>query len=318
MEPLPHPSAPTTLKAVASLAVLCLLQAPAVAETLPLPPPGEDLVGANRLVRSQPRDTLLDLARRHGYGYSEVRIANPGIDPWLPGAASVTLPGLFVLPEAAREGIVINIPEMRLYYYPVADGTVYPRVMTYPIGIGKAGWRTPEVRTVVAAKERDPVWRVPESIRREHAEQGEELPEIVPPGAGNPLGEFALRLARPGYLIHGSNRKYGIGMRVSHGCIRLATDDIRQLFGQVAVGAPVHVVNQPYKVGVQAGRLYLEVHPPLPELGAPIRKTGVVAAIIRATQGAAYEADWALAFRVVEQANGIPTVIGRLHPPVRD
>jgi L,D-transpeptidase ErfK/SrfK len=318
MEPLPDPSAPATLKAVAILALLCLLPAAAVAEPLPLPPPGEGLVGANRLVRTLPRDTLVDLARRHGYGYTEVRLANPGIDPWLPGAASIILPGLHVLPDAPREGIVINIPEMRLYYYPAVDATAYPQVMTYPVGIGKAGWRTPEVRTVVVAKERNPVWRVPESIRRERAEQGETMPDTVSPGAGNPLGEFVLRLARPGYLIHGSNRKYGIGMRVSHGCIRLAADDIRQLFRQVPVGTPVHVVNQPYKVGVLAGQLYLEVHPPLPELGRPVGKTEVVAAIIRATDGVHYEADWEAAFRAVDQASGIPTVIGRLHPPARD
>lgn len=304
-----RPSEPG-LKA-AALFALCLLLAPTgAAETLPLPGPGEALVGQERSLPSRARDTLLDIGREHGYGYAELKIANPSVDPWLPGAGTaVLLPGRRILPDAGRKGIVINLPEMRLYYYPAVGPA---RATSYPIGIGKEGWQMPESATRVGAKERRPVWHVPESIRRERAAQGETLPAAVPPGPGNPLGEYALRLGRSSYLIHGSDKKYGIGMEVSHGCIRLAAGDIRQLYGQVAVGTPVRVVDQPYKAGVQAGTLYLEAHPPLPGRRHTTGLTAMVAAVIRAMGEAAYDVDWELALHVAQEAHGRPVAIGTL------
>ncbi len=303
---------------VIPLLLSCALLAPSLpagAETQALPLPGDDLVGMQRTLPSRAEDTLLDIARRTGQGYAEIRNANPGVDPWLPGQSTpVILPSRRILPDAPRVGIVINLPEMRLYYYPSPGPGQAPQVMTYPIGIGKLGWQMPEMQTEVSGKERNPTWHVPASIRQEHAANGEIMPDRIPPGARNPLGEFALRLGRTAYLIHGSNKKYGFGMRVSHGCIRLEPAAIRQLFQQVSVGTPVRIVDQPYKVGIEAGKLYLEAHPPLLERRRETSKTSMVAASIRVTGDASFSVDWDKAFRVMAEAKGIPVVIGTLQP----
>jgi len=304
------------VKIAALLLLTCLLRlgAPAWAETLVLMP-GEDLVGKQKQVRSSAEDTLLDIAHRHGYGYEEIKSANPKVDPWLPGASTrLLLPGRRILPDAPRVGIVVNLPEMRLYYYPRPRTGSQHQVLTYPIGIGKQGWQVPEMHTRVSGKERNPVWHVPESIRQERAAQGETMPMLIAAGDDNPLGEFALRLGSTDYLIHGTNKKYGFGMRVSHGCIRLEPAAIRQLFGRVAVGTPVRIVDQPYKAGTRAGRLYLEAHRPLAERRREMGKTVMVAAVIRATSNARYSIDWDKAFRVVEEAQGTPVVIGTQQP----
>jgi L,D-transpeptidase ErfK/SrfK len=195
-------------------------------------------------------DTLPDIARRFNLGYEEILRANPGVDPWLPGAGrEVVLPTRFVLPSAPREGIVINIPAMRLFYFPPRKKDEPLTVVTYPIGIGKVGWATPEGTTKIIARTADPVWRVPVSVRKEHLENGEELPPVVQPGPDNPLGRFAFTLGWPSYLVHGTNKPYGVGMRSSHGCIRLYPEDIQQLFDSVPLGTKLRVVNQPYLFG---------------------------------------------------------------------
>lgn len=302
------------MKTVTILLIALALALPAAAtraETFPLPLPGEDIVGALWVARPGAEDTLLDIAYRHGYGYAEILLANPGIDPWLPGEfASVVLPGRHILPDAPRQGIVINIPEMRLYHFPLAGFCAAREVTVYPIGIGKMGWRIPETLTYIAGKLVQPTWQVPASIREEKAAEGEILPAEIPPGPGNPLGEYALQLGLPNYLIHGSNKKYGIGMRVSHGCIRLYPDNIRELFQRVTVGTPVRIVNQPYKAGWQGGRLYLEAHPPLAEQPREGRLTAMVAEVIRSTRGTNQVIDWDAAIRVVDEAKGIPQPIG--------
>jgi L,D-transpeptidase ErfK/SrfK len=293
--------------------LLAMLQAGGLgAATFALPAGGDAVVGERQVVHSRTEDTLLDIALRHDHGYTALRNANPGVDPWLPGEATpVVLPGQHVLPDSPRTGIVVNLPEMRLYYYPPVRPGEPPEVVTYPIGIGKEGWQMPEMQTRVSARLRNPAWQVPESIRQERAAEGISLPDTIPPGEDNPLGEFALRLGETGYLIHGSNRKYGIGMRVSHGCLRLEPDDIAALFAQVAVGTPVRVVDQPFKAGVRDGKLYLEAHPPLAEHVVGTGKTAMVAAIVRATWAADYEIDWDTALRMAESATGIAQEIGR-------
>lgn len=308
---------PDRLPALVRLGAACLLLGLATAaraETLPLPDAGDDLVGQPGSVLSHARDTLLDIARREGYGYEELKRANPGVDPWLPGEAKrVLLPGRRILPDAPRTGIVVNLPEMRLYYFPRGQA----EVLTYSIGIGKEGWQVPALRARISGKTRNPAWRVPESIRREHAARGDPLPAYIPPGEDNPLGEYALRIGGTDYLIHGSNRKYGIGMRVSHGCIRMEADAIRDLFERVPVGTPVRVVDQPYKIGVAGGRLYLEAHPPLAERRRDMGKTAMVAALIRATDERRYRVDWDKAFKTVEDARGVPVEIGTIEPGAR-
>ncbi|MEQ1802517.1 MAG: L,D-transpeptidase family protein [Gammaproteobacteria bacterium] len=226
--------------------------------------PGSDVVGEVQVIRARYEDTFIDIARAYDLGFDELEQANPGVDPWLPGADTrVVLPTQFVLPDAPREGIVLNIGTKRIFYFPKAAPGETPRVITHPVGIGREGWATPIGTTKVVSKVKDPVWTVPPSIRKEHAEAGDPLPARVPAGPDNPLGAFALRLGFPSYLIHGTNKPSGIGMRVSHGCVQLFPEDIESLWGQVPVGTPVRIVNQPQLVGWRDGNLYLEVHPAL-------------------------------------------------------
>jgi L,D-transpeptidase ErfK/SrfK len=217
------------------------------------PAPAPQLIGIPTIYVTREPDTLLDIARDYDVGYVEIRAANPGIDPWMPGEGTkVVVPTRHVLPDAPRRGIVINLPELRLYYFPPKGE---PR--SFPIGIGGEGKETPVGRTVVAAKRLHPVW-VP--TRSEH-EEDPDLPASIGPGPDNPMGERALYLGWPGYAVHGTNKPYSIGRRDSHGCIRLYPEDIAWLFQAVAIGTPVTVVNQPAKVGWSGGELYLEVHP---------------------------------------------------------
>jgi L,D-transpeptidase ErfK/SrfK len=204
-------------------------------------------------------DTLTDIARRFNIGYEEILRANPGVDPWLPGAGrEVVLPTQFVLPDAPHEGIVINIAAMRLYYFPPHKAGEPQVVYTHPIGIGKVGWATPEGTTRILRRQKDPVWRPPVSVIKEHKENGDDLPAVVGPGPDNPLGRHAFYLAWPGYLIHGTNKPAGVGLRSSHGCIRLYPEDIAELFDQVPIGTRVHVVNQPYVFGFDHGQLVMQ------------------------------------------------------------
>ncbi len=273
---------------LSALTVICLFRAGvAPAATYLLPASGEDVVGDIEYATARHEDTFSDIARRFDLGYEELVLANPGVDPWLPGEGTrVRLPTLYVLPDAPRDGIVLNVPEMRLYYYPVSRDGEPPRVITYPVSIGRGDWETPLGSTTIVAKDRNPVWRPPESIREEHADRGDPLPKTVPAGPDNPLGEFALRLGLPGYLIHGTNRPYGIGMRVTHGCIRLYPVDVAALFESVPVGTTVRIVHQPYKLGWRGGRLYMEAHPPLGEEARtrqPLSLTPLVQAWLSAT-----------------------------------
>jgi L,D-transpeptidase ErfK/SrfK len=233
------------------------------AAVLSLPMDG-DLVGDTIEVAATHDDTLIDLARRYGLGYEEVVNANPGVDPWLPGEGTVVrMPLKRILPDTPHEGIVVNLPEHRLYYYPPAKPGEPRVVVTYPVSVGKMDWATPLGLTKIQTKIKDPSWTPPESVRREHAERGDILPKVIPPGPDNPLGLYAMRLAIPGgsYMIHGTNRPAGVGMQVTHGCMRLYPEHIEELFKMVAVDTPVRLVNQPQKVGVLDGQLYVEVHP---------------------------------------------------------
>lgn len=243
----------------------------------PLPPPlatthftldpASNLVGELQVMQAKDKDTFIDIAQAYDLGYDELVEANPGIDPWLPKAGTdIILPSRFVLPDAPREGIVLNVASKRLFYFPKATKGAPAVVHTFPISIGREGWATPLGKTRVVSKKKDPVWRVPASIRKEHAENGDPLPAVVPPGPDNPLGAYAMRLGVSGdYLIHGTNKPAGVGMRVSHGCIRMNPEDIEWLFPQVPVGLPVHIVNQPILIGTVGSDFYVEAHPALEE-----------------------------------------------------
>ena len=226
--------------------------------------PEQSVIGVPQVVFTRSDDTLSDVARAYGLGYDELIAANPGVDPWLPGDNTpVLLPTQFVLPDVPRQGIVLNVAARRLFYFPAMPAGEPQVVQTYPIGIGRVGWETPVGDTVVVAKAVDPHWYVPWSVQQEHAEQGNPLPAVVPPGPENPLGHRVLQLDMPGYLIHGTNQPYGVGMRVSHGCVRLYPENIELLFELVEIGEKVTIVNEPYLFGVLDGELYFEGHAPL-------------------------------------------------------
>ncbi len=282
----------------------------ASAGTFGLPPPGEAVVGQNLIAHAKASETLLDIARRYEVGYNEIKAANPAIDPWLPEeGAQVLVPLQYVLPQAPRKGIVVNLAEMRLYYFPPPPPGQAGMVITYPLGIGREGWSTPLGKTKIIEKTPNPTWFPPESIRAEHAANGDPLPQTVPPGPDNPLGKFALRLGMPGYLIHGTNRPWGVGMRVSHGCIRLYPENIARLFEQVKIGTPVNIIYQPFKAGMRRGELYVEAHSSLTDIEVSDSSglTEMVTAIVAATEKPVPGMNWEAIEQIVHERTGVAT-----------
>jgi len=269
----------------------------------------QNIVGGLAVISVQEGDTLPDIARHFGLGYNEITIANPDILPWTPETgARVLLPLRFILPDAPRKGIVLNLANMRLFYYPPKQpGAVF----TYPIGVGRDGWNTPLGQTTIVAKTVKPTWTVPESVRREHAAKGDPLPKAVPPGPDNPLGEYALPLGFSSYLIHGTNKPYGVGMQVSHGCVRLYPEDVDVLFKKTSVGTPVRIVHQPYMMAWDGDMLYLEAHGSLQKwAGQKKQQQKSLLQQLRKTateKGAAV--DWEKVGRILQRADGIPTPI---------
>jgi L,D-transpeptidase ErfK/SrfK len=236
---------------------------PLATHEFPFDPKTTAVVGTLQVTHSRHEDTLADIARRFNLGYDEVLRANPGVDPWLPGEGTrIVLPTQFVLPEAPADGIVVNIAALRMFYFPKPKEKDGPRtVLTFPIGIGKVGWATPVGTTKIVSKREKPFWTPPPSVRKEHAEAGDPLPAQVPPGPDNPLGLYAMNLGWPSYLIHGTNKPPGVGMRASHGCIRMYPEDIATVFPEVPVGMKVTVVNQPLLYRWQDGNLYVQSYP---------------------------------------------------------
>jgi L,D-transpeptidase ErfK/SrfK len=302
------------------------------ADVYELPPEGNDVIGAVTVIRARADDTLLEIARRHGLGYEDIVRANPGVDTWLPGeGAEVILPTRFVLPPGPRRGLVLNVAEYRLYYFPEPAAGEAPVVMTYPISIGRMNWETPLGRTSIVAKATDPSWYPPDSIRAEHVANGDPLPRVVPPGPDNPLGKHAMRLGLPGYLIHGTNRPAGVGMRVSHGCIRMFPEDIAYLFDQVGINTALRIINEPVKVGWNGEELVVEVHVPLevvppsdtllpeeavPDAALPVlavrdNMTALTEQFVLATSTRPGKLDWDVAEELLQRADGIPAAVGR-------
>jgi L,D-transpeptidase ErfK/SrfK len=303
---------------IALAAAACVTATVALAESYPLSPEAGDLIGAPRTTEARHEDTLIDIARQHGLGYDEIVNANPGVDPWLPGAGvTIELAKYRVLPMAPREGIVINLAEHRLYYFPAAKAGATHEVWSYPVSIGKMDWRTPLGATRIVQKVKDPPWYPPQSVRDEHALKGDILPEVVPAGPDNPLGGFAMRLGIPGgaYLIHGTNRPAGVGMQVTHGCMRLYPEDIEELFGMVPVNTKVTMVNQPFKLGWQEGKLWVEVHPALKEdVVEPPTLTDLTRLVVEATRQSLTPVDWSAVQQAFADARGIPVVVSVARP----
>jgi L,D-transpeptidase ErfK/SrfK len=275
-----------------------------------LPSPDAVIVGEDQTVVTVYEDTLYALARKFSLGSEELIRVNPGVDPWLPGAGkTLVVPGRHILPPGPREGIVVNLPEHRLYYYPKPKRGAPVQVITYPVSIGKMDWRTPLGLTHVIQKEKNPIWYPPESVRREHAEAGDPLPPRVPSGPNNPLGLFAMRLAAGNgtYLIHGTNNPIAVGLAVTHGCIRMYPNDVEALYPLIPVGTPVRLINEPIKVAWVDGELLLEAHPPVDTEGQSFEPDiDQFAEMLRAAVGETTVAiHWDYAREVLQQANGV-------------
>jgi L,D-transpeptidase ErfK/SrfK len=276
-----------------------------------------ELVGVVQKTAVGKEDTLPDIARRFDVGYEEMLLANPGVDPWLPGVGrEVIVPTQFVLPAAVHEGVVVNIAAMRIFYYPPHKKGEPQLVYTHPIGIGKVGWKTPEGTTKIVGRQKDPVWVVPKSVRDEHAEDGEVLPDKVPAGPNNPLGAYMFRLGWPSYLIHGTNKPYGVGMRSSHGCMRLYPEDIASFFDLIPVGTKVTVVNQPYLFGWRDGVLYVQAYAALEDDSRALDKNRkrllneILSPKLRQRIAAHdKEIDWQRVAELVHKPRGVPVPV---------
>ncbi|HAK35139.1 MAG TPA: L,D-transpeptidase [Pantoea sp.] len=287
------------------------LAAPAFSTEYPLPAADSRLIGENQLT-TVPDDKrpLEAIAAKYQIGLLSMLEANPGTDPWLPKAGTqLVVPQQMLLPDTPREGIVVNLAELRLYYYPKGED----KVIVYPIGIGQLGAATPVMVTSISQKIPNPTWTPTVNIRKRYAKDGITLPAVVPAGPENPMGLFALRLARGSgnYLIHGTNADFGIGMRVSSGCIRLRPQDIEALFNSVPKGTRVQVINQPVKYAVEPdGKRYVEVHQPLSHSDKddpqtmPIALSPAMKKFIKSPQS-----DGALIKAALERRSGMPVLV---------
>ncbi|MEJ2471600.1 MAG: L,D-transpeptidase family protein [Desulfuromonadales bacterium] len=275
---------------------------------IPWPTPGftadllwPAIIGANRTVIIDKNESLLEIARREGFGYTNIVNSNRALDPWIPQAGEdVLLPGEAILPAGSRPGIVINLAELRLYHIPGNPGKA---VQLYPLGIGRAGRETPPGHYRITVKREKPEWRVPEGLRK----QDPNLPKIVPPGPTNPLGNFWLGLSAPGYGIHGTNRPYGVGRRISYGCLRMYPEDIAELYARVSIGTPVTIVYQPIKAAWNETFLLLEVHADyLQRFADPFQQALTAVSSI----GWSGDIDYARIQQVVAEQRGLPEIVG--------
>lgn len=299
----------------AALLVAFGLARVAHATVYPLPSKDISVVGEDQTVVTVYEDTLYDLARKYSLGSEELIRVNPGVDPWIPGAGKqLVVPGRHILPPGPREGIVVNLPEHRLYYYPKPNREGSREVITYPVSIGKMDWRTPLGLTHVIQKQKDPSWYPPESVRKEHAANGDPLPAVVPPGPDNPLGQYAMRLAAGNgtYLIHGTNNPIAVGLAVTHGCVRMYPDDVAALFPLIPVGTPVRLINEPVKVAWVDGELLLEAHPPVDAEGQSFEPNiDQFSELLQAAVGATTVAiHWDYAREVLQKADGVIATVG--------
>ena len=289
------------------------------AEVLDLPENGDSVLGTSYSITTHYGETTPMLAQMHQIGYHELLSANPRVHTWMPGEGiRMHIPRQYILPGKIRTGLVLNLAELRLYYFDEnPDGK--PQVRTYPISAGRVDWVTPIGPTRVLDRLENPNWYPPKSVILEHAAIGEELPKVVPPGVDNPLGQYALMLEADGYFIHGTNREQGIGMRVTHGCIRLRSNDIAELIHRVPIGTPVEITSMPIKVGLLDGIVYMEAHPkpleefPMPERNPAFEETDVLKPMLALEEqlpGGNYVIYWEQVMEIARQRLGVPIVIG--------
>ena len=300
-------------------AVFALIQPLASAELLDLPENGDSVLGASYNITTRYGETTLMLAQMHQIGYHELLSANPDVHTWMPGeGVRMHISRQYILPGKARAGLVLNLAELRLYYFDAAsDGK--PRVRTYPVSAGRVDWVTPIGATRVLDRLENPNWYPPKSVILEHEAMGQDLPKVVPPGQDNPLGRYALMLDADGYFIHGTNREEGIGMRVTHGCIRLRSDDIAELIHRVPIDTPVEIMSMPIKIGLLNGIVYMEAHAkpleefPMPEKNPVFEETDVLQPIFALEEqlpAGNYVIYWEQVMEVARRRLGVPTAVG--------
>lgn len=268
---------------------------------------GDDIIGRLAVIRLEKGDTLPDIARHFGLGINAISAANPGVDVWVPEAGEhIMLPLSFILPDAPRKGIVVNLATMRLFQF--KGDSKSPVVSTYPVGVGTKERPTPTGQMRVVRKATRPTWHVPASIAEDHRKKGDPLPAEVPPGPQNPLGECALYLSKSGYLIHGTNKPASIGLKASNGCLRLYPENVKMLYDDTPVNTPVVIVNQPYLIGQRSGVLFMEAHTPMEDSGAiELEKTYAKLKDIEKKSGRML--DWRKVKEVQAEARGIPVPI---------
>ncbi|NWF75380.1 MAG: L,D-transpeptidase family protein [Nitrospirae bacterium] len=272
---------------------------------------GDDVIGRLAVIRLEEGDTLPDIARHFSLGINAITAANPGIDIWVPEAGEkIILPLSFILPDVPRKGIVINLATMRLFQFKGNNKSL--AVSTYPVGIGTEERPTPLGKMHVERKVIQPTWYVPASIAEDHRKKGDPLPSEVPPGPKNPLGEYALYLSKPTYLIHGTNKPSSIGLRATNGCIRLYPEDIKRLFESTPIKTPVHIVNQPYLLGQRNGVVYMEVHVPFEKSNAEELKK-IYRKLRNIEKESGRPIDWSKVEQVIAEARGIPVPIFKIH-----
>lgn len=266
---------------------------------------GSDLVGYNYTIVAKRGDTFSKIAVEHDIGIIELKRANPHIGR-IRVDDTVIIPKQFILPPTEyRKGIVINMTELRLYRFS-SDGNL---VMTYPVSMGKVGWRTPSAETSIVNKKEYPTWYVPKSIKEHHLKlTGKELPDFIPPGPKNPLGTRAIYLGIRGYLIHGNNNPSSIGKYVSSGCIRMYNRDVEEVFETVEVGERVTIINHKFKIGVKNGVMYLEAQPKVEtnRPSTPLNYIDIEEAIYQHGGGKTFRINWKKVKQVIKQSTGIP------------
>jgi L,D-transpeptidase ErfK/SrfK len=298
----PHDALGRTLGAAIAMAVLAgHASAPAQAETYRVSQT-DSVIGTPFYVKSSAELTLLDIGRHYGSGYDEMKQSNPNVDMWVPGdGKDVLVPDFHVLPDSPREGLVMNLAEKRMYFFRSPT-----EVEVFSVGIGRNDWETPVGTYSIIQKIKDPTWTPPASIRKEHEEAGDPLPAVVPAGPDNPLGAYAMRLSNPSYLIHGTNKPWGVGMPVSHGCTRMYPEDIEALFPKVEKGTTVRIIDQPYKVGWLGDQLFLEVN--LGEGQSPKAARQVIPTEIAKADGV--DIDWDAVSKTLQDNSGLPRLVG--------
>lgn len=303
------------LKIRTALSVLLLTAAAEVyATAYPVPPANESLIGETKQTATADNDTVVTIAQRYNIGFNAIESANPQLDvtKGLISGSHLTVPTQHLLPNLPREGIVINLPEMRMYYYVAGTG----QVLTYPIGIGKVGKTIPITKTAITRKVKDPIWVPPADIREFNLEQGIVLPRIMPAGPDNPLGQYAIYMRVPTYLIHSTIFPESVGKRASFGCIRMFESDIQTFFPSIQGGIPVTIINAPIKLGWQDNKLYVETHRPLEEHANEADATlpGMVNMVNEATKDQATLVDWQALAYLAKERDGMPHEVGMKLP----